>query len=315
MNPILFAVLPDWSIGLGIAIVVTVVVLAGYAAIQYLTGENRRVPEDDATLSDRLSELRRTRNTPGGIDDNFDRMVQGSLLGATPQVAAACVLLAGGVAAFATYLVTFDELYSLIFGLVTGFLVLAIFWLYRNSRRQAIQEQLPDGCFQLSRSLRAGLNLTGALRETTAYTPAPLAGLFDRLTVALSLGESTRKSVGRVADEARVTDFDLFAEVLILNAESGGNLPAMLDRLAASIRDRNQYRGYFRSVTALSRTTAIFLGLAFPIALILYRFLQPAMFAKFLNSGEGQTMLIAAIILEIIGIIWISFLLRRQDDY
>jgi tight adherence protein B len=167
----------------------------------------------------------------------------------------------------------------------------------------------------LARSLRAGLILPEALKETSGYTPAPLSRLFDRLTVALSLGESTRQSVQRVSDEARVTDFDLFSEVLILNSESGGNLPAMLDRLASSIRDRNQYRGYFRSVTALSRATAIFLALAMPVGLLIYRIFQPELLFKFLETSEGQTMLTAAVVLEILGVLWIAFLLRRQDDY
>jgi Flp pilus assembly protein TadB len=91
-----------------------------------------------------------------------------------------------------------------------------------------------------------------------------------------------------VADTARVTEFDLFAEVLALHAGSGGNLPAMLDRLAASIRDRNQYRGYFRSVTTLARVRAYFVALAAPAALLLYFLFQRDMLDRFVAEPVGQ---------------------------
>jgi|GEM_PF-2142527 len=308
--------LPPWAVGLGIAFAVVLVVLLAFGIITLLGSPfRRRTADGDSHLTDDVRELRRSRAESGSIDGGFDRLVRGTMLGISPDGAAGTVLLVGALAATASYLFNFDELLAAGVGLAAGALVMLVFYILRNRRRQAIQEQLPDGCFQLARSLRAGLNLPDALLETTAYTPVPLARLFDRLTVALTLGESTRRSALRVSDEARVTDFDLFTEVLILNSESGGNLPAMLDRLAVSIRDRNQYRGFFRSVTALSRITAIFLALAMPAALLIYRIFQPEMLWKFLDAREGQLMMTAAVILEILGIIWIAFLLRRQDDY
>jgi tight adherence protein B len=167
----------------------------------------------------------------------------------------------------------------------------------------------------LARSLRAGLALPGALRETAGYVPSPLSKCFERLATALSLGESTRSSVRRVADDAEVTEFDLVTEVIALHAESGGHLPVMLDKLAASIRDRNQYRGYFRSVTALSRLAALFLAFAAPFAVLLYVVFQRQMFERFVSAREGQTILAIAIVLEISGVIWLAMLNRRQDDY
>ena len=145
----------------------------------------------------------------------------------------------------------------------------------------------------------------------------PLSGLFLKLSAALSLGESTHAALRRAAADAQLTEFDVFTEVLALNSESGGNLPAMLDRLASSIRDRNQYRGYFRSVTAMSRMAAIFLALAAPVALLLYWIFpeQRVLLYRFFEASEGHVILIAAIILEILGLIWIAILLRRQDDY
>ena len=73
------------------------------------------------------------------------------------ETAGATILLVGALAAAVVYVLTFDEVFAGVAGLLMGLGVYLFFWVLRNRRRRAIQEQLPDGCFQLARSLRAGL--------------------------------------------------------------------------------------------------------------------------------------------------------------
>ena len=297
-----------------VAVIVAILALVVLGLSRLLA---RPANPDGPTLAELADPLLRARSGIGRVDAQFDRLAVGTQLGLTGESAAGWVLLVAALSAAAGYLATFDELIALGAAVLGGFAVFLLFWVLQNRRKRAIQEQLPDGCFQLSRSIRSGLALPAALRETANYVPQPLAGLFARLAAALSLGESTRAAVRRVADDARVTDFDLVTEVIALNSESGGNLPTMLDRLASSIRDRNQFRGYFRSVTALARAAAIFLALAAPVAFLLYWIFpeQRSLLVPFLEMREGQWMLGIAIALEVIGLIWIAILLRRQDDY
>ena len=306
--------LPQWALILGLFGAVALIVFA-LSAIVLIAGP---------TLAEMAEPMLRARRGRGKFDARFDRLAEGTQLGIDGETAIGWILVVGAVFAAAFYLLTVQYL-SFVDGvllagwvfLLGGMGVLLFFWTLKNRRRRAIQEQLPDGCFQLARSLRSGLALPAALLETSHYLPTPISRLFARLSAALSLGESTRAALRRAAADAELTEFDLFAEVLALNSESGGNLPAMLDRLAASIRDRNQYRGYFRSVTALARMAAIFLALAAPVAMLLYLIFpeQRALMIRFLFSFEGQVILTVAIVLEVIGVIWIMLLLRRQDDY
>lgn len=314
--PIEVRAAPPWVAALALLVFVVLAVLVVYGVMSLVVGAFRRPePAEGPSLADRAEPNLRARRGAGRFNARFEKLAEGTQLGLTGETAVGWILLGGGLAAVVVFVLTLDEFSSLAAGLLGGLAVFTVFYALRNRRRRAIQEQLPDGCFQLARSLRPGLSLPAGLHETAHYVPAPLSGLFERLSVALSLGEATRPAVRRVADDAEVTEFDLFTEVLALNAESGGNLPAMLDRLAASIRDRNQYRGYFRSVTALARASALFLALAAPAAFILYRIFQPDMLFKFLAYPEGQYMLLGAIILEVIGLVWMALLLRRQDDY
>lgn len=296
--------------------VVVVGVLAAYAVLGFIAGLFRRAPAPDGpTLAERAEPLLRARTPWGRFDASFDRLVDGTQLGLTGEAAAGLILLIGASTAALVAVLTLNLAATLAVGLISGLLVYFVLLLLADRKRRKIQEQLPDGCFQLARSLRSGLNLPAALRETGRYVPAPLAPVLERLSVALSLGETTRTAVARVADDVRLTEFDLLAETLATHAESGGNLPALLDRLAASVRDRNQFRGYFRSVTALSRLTAVFLALAGPFGVLLYVLFQPELFREFVTAREGQLIILIAAILEVVGLVWLYFLLRRRDEY
>ncbi len=324
--------MPDWfsgwspvAIAIAIAIAVAFIVLV-LSAIVFAFGSAFRRAEspDGPTLVETAEPMLRARHGIGKFNADFDRLARGTMLGIDGETAIAWILLVAALFASALYLLTVDVLPFddglLLAGsaaVLGGLAALTVFYSLRNRRRLAIQEQLPDGCFQLARSLRSGLALPAGLRETSHYLPMPLKGLFAKLASALELGESTRGALRRAAADAQLTEFDVFAEVLIMNAESGGNLPAMLDRLASSMRDRNQYRGYFRSVTALARMAAIFLALTAPVVMLLYLLFpeQRGMMYRFLAAPEGHLILLAAVILEVIGLIWIFYLLRRQDDY
>ncbi len=293
-----------------VAVVLAYVLMAGLGL-----AFARRPDPDGETLADRAAAVRPPRGKAARFDADFDRMIRGTQFGLTAEAAVGWILLAGALAAVLVYLFVPDVLAALVAFLAGASIPLVVFLANRNRRKRAIQEQLPDGCFQLARSLRSGLSLTQALRETATYLPAPLAPLYDRLAAALTLGESTPNALKRVADDAAVTEFDLLTAVIATNTESGGNLPAMLDRLAASIRDRNQFRGYFRTTTALGRLSGFFLAAAAPVTVVLYLIFQQELFLKFLDTGLGQTLLVVAVVLEIVGLAWLLYLLSGQDDY
>ena len=58
---------------------------------------------------------------------------------------------------------------------------------------------------------------------------------------------------------------------------------------------------------------ACLLALASPVLLLVYWFLQPEYLIRFVQSPQGVTALIVAGVLEVIGVVWIFFLLRIED--
>ena len=108
-------------------------------------------------------------------------------------------------------------------------------------------------------------------------------------------------------------DFSIFASILSLHRGTGGQLPMLLDRLAGSIRDRVQFQGQFRAQTALGRVSAIALAAAVPCIFLWYVLFQPETVQVFFQTPGGIPMLLTAFGLEIVGIFWLSRLLRMEN--
>jgi tight adherence protein B len=271
--------------------------------------------DDDRSLVERAAALRPPRTVFGRIDRDFEDTVRGTHWDMSTDRAIEIILLCGAIAGVITFLFTtnlFATILMVFLGCIAAF---AVFLLFRSRRRRVLQEQLPDGCFQLARCLRSGLGLTGAVREASEFSPPPLGLVFKQTQSRLEMGAGAKLAFARTADDVRLTDFDLLAALIALHEEVGGNLPELLDRLAADIRARNQYRGFFRSTTALARATTFFVAAAAPVALLATLIFFPNLFANFLTTTLGLYLLIAAGVLWLLGVAWSLWLIRRHDEY
>ncbi len=298
---------------IGTVVSVTIAVLLVYAVISAFLADDEPDPSPES-LVDRAEEHLPPRTFLGETDRAFAKTIRDAHLGLTTENAILWMLLVGAILAAFAFAVSSDWIPAAIGFLVGMALTYSYFLISQDRRKRAIQEQLPDGCFQLARGLRAGLALPGAFQQSAEFTPSPLGAIFGSCGQSIALGLPAKRVMTRSAEDVQLTDYDQFAAAITLNTETGGDLPTLLERLAATIRDRNHYRGYFRSVTALARLSAFFIAAAAPFAAFLYFWFHPDLFWPFVDSRLGVVMIIAAIILEVIGLIWIFWLLRRQDD-
>jgi len=244
------------------------------------------------------------------LDQNFQQLVRHTGLGWTTGQALGLMAVLG-IALGSGLLLWRGELSLAVLGLVVGvlgplflFLALQVRW------RQRLQALLPDTFFLVARSLRAGLSLEQALETVAENGNAPVAVAFRRGVEQIKLGLTVPAALQGMARQLRLADFDIFVTVVTLHRTMGGNLTVLLDRVAATTRDRNQFRGYFQAATALGRITALFVGSAAPVLFIGYALWQPDFVARFFASPGGLRALGFALILEIIGAFWLYWLLR-----
>ncbi len=262
----------------------------------------------------RLTGLRPTprRGISGWIDCWFEELVRGTGLGWSVSQALGWVALAGVTLAGA-FLLWRGDAWLIGFGMLAGMAVpLAIFLILRARRRALLQSQLPDLLFLLARSLRAGLSLEQALENVAAHGTRPLAEEFRRGVEQVKLGLTVPAALEGIGRRLRLPDFDVFVAVVALHRNMGGNLTLLLDRVASTTRDRNLFRGHFRATTALSRITGYTLAAGAPVIFLGYALWQPDFVSRFFDSMIGVRMLIVALVLEVIGVCWVSWLLRAR---
>ena len=285
------------------------------------------IAEDDASESGVLSHgggsgilLKGTEVTltpaeqPNGVFDRFDRWferaVRWSGLGASPAGAVALMCLLA--VAFAAGLHLWQErtgltIFGGLFGLLVPLLAIAIL---QGRHRKALQNQLPDALYLMSSALRSGQTIEQAIDLYAQRGNKPLADEFQYTAGLLRLGWSPTAALQATAPRVGLLDFNLLASTVGLYTQTGGNLALMMDRLAASVRDRNQFRGQFAAQTAQARTVAIFLGGAAPIFLLAYALFEPDYVQSFFESPRGWLTVAVCLLMEVIGVIWIWKLLK-----
>jgi tight adherence protein B len=244
------------------------------------------------------------------MDHAFSLMIRRTGLNLSPEQAVGIMVLFGVMVA--TGLVLYrDNYWFIALGLVLGMLMPLIYFLFMQTRwRRRLQEQLPDAFFLLARSMRAGLSLEQAVALVGEQGVKPLADEFHKASEQTRLGLNITAALQRMAENIRLTDLNIFVSVVTLHRQVGGNLALLLDRVAAHTRDRNLFRGQFQAATALGRATGIFISAASPVLLLVYGVLQPNYLIKFAQNPSGLMALGVAALLQIVGALWIFYLLR-----
>ncbi len=169
-------------------------------------------------------------------------------------------------------------------------------------RKEKFTEQLPDALTMIARSLRAGHSLTSAIELVGNETPEPLGGLFKTAYEQQKLGLWIPQALSGMLQRLDSLDLRFFITVVAIHAETGGNLSEILDKLAATIRERLVLRRQVRVFSAQGRFSGYVL-VALPIVafFLLQYFMMPGYEDVFLNETKGQYILAYIAVSQIIG--------------
>jgi tight adherence protein B len=227
----------------------------------------------------------------GKFDQKFDKMIVRTGLGIDSPAALALLIL-GGVASAAGVLLWRGEedAWMMAPAFAIGVALPALFFYWRQRMwRKALRTQLPDTLFLLARSLRAGRSIEQAFQLIGAQGTPPLSNEFARMSRQLELGLPLHQVVRLLADKLGLVDFNVFASVITLHRNTGGNLPQLLDRLALSTRERNQFEGQFRAATVLGRYSAGFIATLVGVILLYLFFAHHEWAVRFFDTTYGYT--------------------------
>jgi len=186
-------------------------------------------------------------------------------------------------------------------------------WRERRRRRAVaigLEEGLADAVAAVAAAMRAGRSMTGAFEEAAAGVGPPLGPRLRELVDRVALGVPLETAILDLADSLPGSEGRLVAAVLAFHQRSGGDVAAVLDRVARTLRDRRSIAREVRSLTAQARLSGAILGFL-PIGFFLFLSVTArADVDRALHSGSGLTAIAAGLVMQAVAFAWIRHLLR-----
>ena len=183
-------------------------------------------------------------------------------------------------------------------------------WGYARHRRKRtlkrFEAQLPEAIDYLSRAVRAGHPLSAGIQMVGDELPDPLGSEFRRIFDQQRFGVPFEEALLGICDRVELVDVRIFATSVIVQREVGGaSFGEVLDNMAETIRTRFAIRREIRVYTAQGKLSGMIAG-SMPIAVGFGIYLQdPAYTSMLFKHPIGRFMAVTALVLQIIGFIWI----------
>jgi tight adherence protein B len=168
-------------------------------------------------------------------------------------------------------------------------------------------DQLEDALSSMSSSLKAGFSINQALEVVAEENKRPISVEFRLLVQEIRLGVPLDEALQKMVDRLECPDMELVSTAIITARQTGGELTAILDRLASVIRERMRINQRLRALTAQGRMQAYMIAAMPGLLLLAMSYIAPDMMSNFFNATVanvipiGILLIIGAFILVVIG--------------
>jgi len=255
-----------------------------------------------------------SETTSDRINSWFDElMLQSGWELAPSMVLMLCICSAVTVAGIV--FVAQENLLTMAFGGLCGFLMPVLAAMFARSRRQTIiMNQLPAMLEELARAAKTGRSVEQCLLLVAEDTQAPLGTELKLAAGRLKMGMPLKQALADLPDRTGLMTLNLMNTTLTVQQQTGGDLVTVLNRLSQAIRDRILFLGRLRAATAASRATATLMIVLPPAILAFFLFRDPDYFQNLMNSTWGRNATLAAVALEVIGAVWVLRILKDSQQ-
>jgi tight adherence protein B len=257
----------------------------------------------ETTSSDKFfASLGPTRNLDRKLDQAGLKMTVTSFVAITSALAIA--------SATAVLLRTHSLIFSSITAIAT--IIAAHFFLKfrRQKRTNRFTELFPEALTMISRSLRAGHSFTSSIQLVGQEIPSPVGELFKMAYDQQLLGLRITDALTNLNERIESLDLKFFTTVVSINADTGGNLSEILDKLSITIKERLRIRRQVSVYTAQGRMSGYVLGALPLIAFVAFNILNPEYESALLKEPLGRYILGFAASMQLIGMLVIRNIIR-----
>jgi tight adherence protein B len=194
-------------------------------------------------------------------------------------------------------------------GLALPFMVLN----YKRGRRlRVFEEAFPEALDLISRALKAGHAFATGLKMVADEMEEPVGPEFRKTFDEQNFGLPLKDALDNLTHRVPIIDVRFFATAVLIQRETGGNLSEILENLAHVVRERFKILRQVRVYTAHGRMTGYVL-LALPAVLcIALAFINPDHMNLLFRERMGQMLLLTAIVMQVIGYVWIRQVVKIE---
>jgi tight adherence protein B len=272
-----------------------------------------------ATSTDRPTVSEITQRMAAAADDFLERQGRRETLAMSLDVAGislrtgefAVLVLAAAIVAALAGLALVGPLGFLVGLVAVPLAAWALVRVKADRRRTRFTDTLPDTLQLLTSSIRAGYSLLQGLDTLAREAPEPAGTELRRVLLEVRVGRDPGDALRALAGRMQSDDFEWVVGAIDINREVGGDLAAILDNVAETIRERQRLNRQMRALTAEGRlggyvltALPVFLGLVMAVV-------SPDYLAR-LGSGPGVVMLGFGAVMLLAGWIWIRRICRLE---
>jgi tight adherence protein B len=179
-----------------------------------------------------------------------------------------------------------------------------------SRRMRLFNDQLPDSLELMTRSIRTGHSLASGFVMVGEEMQDPVGTEFGLVAEELRLGLELREALANLNRRIGNEDLPYFSTAVLIQRQTGGNLAELLDKLSALLRERNQFAGRVKAMTAQGRGAATFLVLWLPAMVLAMFVFAPTYLAPLIETPTGNLILGGAFAID--GIAYV--MARRIAD-
>ena len=183
---------------------------------------------------------------------------------------------------------------------------------FRSARSTVARrdEQLADAIGALTAAVRAGMSVPQAIAYAAREAEPPIAEELGHVAADLEVGVPLSDAVAAWSERMGSEDARLVVGALDLHRRSGGDLPAVLDQVTATIRERVAVGREVRALTAQARLSGWILGVL-PIGFFAFLWLTSRRDIEgALGTPAGIVSVSIGLALEVGAFLWIRSLLE-----
>jgi tight adherence protein B len=235
----------------------------------------------------------------------FSEMLQLLILQSDTNMTVGKFMMGSSVCAavfgLAGYLLLDNAVLTLILAAQATFYPLIFLTIKKNRRVKAFNAGLADSIDMMARALRAGHSLVAAIGIVAEQAVQPVRSEFDEVFKQQNYGLPLREALMQLLDRVPSQDLRVVVTGMLVQKETGGNLAAILDRIADVIRDRIRIHGEIRTHTAQGRLTGYILCALPIVMLVLINWINPGYSDILLKTPTGNKLLYLGMALLVLG--------------